>query len=437
MVMEYIEGKTLHEVLKVCKEKNLKIPHNIALHIIGEVLKGLDYAHSMLDENNVPLGIVHRDISPVNIMISYNGDVKILDFGVARSNIGMSKTAMGVVKGKVAYLSPEQVEGKSADARSDLFATGVVLYELICGKHPFIRHNEMLTIQAIRSDKPAIQGDLPRELKNMLKKSLKKSPYERYQSAHEFLTDITEFLSSQRAIVTARDIILFLERVFGSDVSDKITASISISPSYVRRRWRRLYRYKRAPAAIAVIAVISLGSYFILRNTNITGVTETGVTETKKVQKIKSLPQPKTSNLSITTHPDSAQVKIDGGDVGKTPLMVGNLEANKNYTIHIHKDGYKAISRNIFLGEGSLELSFKLEPAAEYGYVDFNAFPWARVYVDGRRVGDTTPLINIKLRVGKHKVRFVNPDLGLSKEIYISVEEGKRKKVLVNLDADR
>ena len=133
IAMEYIRGKDLRGLLKRCNEKNIKFPITLAVFIAKEVASGLSYAHRQKDSMEKSLNIIHRDVSPQNILISYDGDVKVVDFGIAKAG-SQSRTTTGVLKGKLSYMSPEQAWGKTIDHRSDIFAIGIVLYEMLTGE---------------------------------------------------------------------------------------------------------------------------------------------------------------------------------------------------------------------------------------------------------------------------------------------------------------
>ncbi|MCB0307957.1 MAG: serine/threonine protein kinase [Bdellovibrionales bacterium] len=188
LVMEYFRSKNLSQVMLDARRQRILIPWQASLFICSELLEALQYAHNKKDANG-PLRIVHRDISPQNILISEEGWVKLSDFGIALANIERDKTATGLFKGKVKYLSPEQIEKHSADYRSDLFSTGIVLYEMICGCHPFYAKSDfeiMNQITAGEYKKPAVLApQVPQVIHNCIDKALSLNPEDRFQSAKE------------------------------------------------------------------------------------------------------------------------------------------------------------------------------------------------------------------------------------------------------------
>lgn len=195
MVLEYVDGKNLKEILTFCKQRNQPLPWQAGIYIMLEILKGLHYAHNAEGPNG-PLHIIHRDVSPHNILISYNGDVKLSDFGIARAQIERDETASGVLKGKYRYLSPEQVLDEKIDSRSDIFSAGVTLYELLSLQHPFGEQQEYQTLQKI-VDQPHIPltKTLPHiksEISHILDQALQKNPNDRFVSARDFYEDLLE-----------------------------------------------------------------------------------------------------------------------------------------------------------------------------------------------------------------------------------------------------
>jgi len=149
--MEFIHGINLRDVLYRLREKNKRLPIDLSVYAASEICKGLDYAHRKTDSNNQPLGIVHRDISPQNILISYEGEVKIVDFGIAKAAMNISHTMAGILKGKIAYMSPEQAMGKAIDFRTDIFSLGILLYEALTGKKLYTGESQFEVLKKIRT----------------------------------------------------------------------------------------------------------------------------------------------------------------------------------------------------------------------------------------------------------------------------------------------
>jgi serine/threonine protein kinase len=196
IVMQYIEGVDLRDVRDYYESRGETLPKNMAVHIIGEVCKALEYAHNLKDrKSGQALNIVHRDISPSNIMLTVEGSVKLIDFGIAKArNRIVQKTQTGFVKGKVAYMSPEQLEGKEATRQSDIFSLGTVLFEVCTGRQLFTGDSDFTIMKKIASGEidfsPLEKMNMPEEFSAILRKALQKNPSNRYRSANEMYVDL-------------------------------------------------------------------------------------------------------------------------------------------------------------------------------------------------------------------------------------------------------
>jgi serine/threonine protein kinase len=197
LVLELVDGWDLGRVLHRAATAGVRLPRELALHVTAEVCRALAYAHAKTD-GQMPLGIVHRDVSPHNVLLSEQGEVKLTDFGIAKAMNKREHTGAGVVKGKVAFMSPEQAMGKPIDARSDLFALGTVLYLLVTRTRPFEGPSDLETLLRVqkgdfRAPEEAAP-DLPPEVAEVVSRAMRKEPAERYQSADEMLADVERVL---------------------------------------------------------------------------------------------------------------------------------------------------------------------------------------------------------------------------------------------------
>jgi serine/threonine protein kinase len=201
IAMEYVEGADLNRVVNRSLQARMRIPFDLIAHIGHEVCSGLHYAHSKTTDQGDPLNIIHRDISPANILISNSGEVKIVDFGVAKAASRTQHTMVGVVKGKYQYMSPEQITGKTLDHRSDIFAVGIVLYESIAGQMMYPEGLDMLDRIRLAKIRPLkrIRPDVPDELNGIIKKALSRNADDRYQDGSEMGEALEEFLVVYRA----------------------------------------------------------------------------------------------------------------------------------------------------------------------------------------------------------------------------------------------
>lgn len=203
IVMEYIDGVDLKVLIRKLYTQQARHPDHYAIlaGIFMQLAAGLHYAHTAVDDEGHPLNIVHRDISPTNLLISYKGQAKIVDFGIARAATQQHKTKVGVLKGKISYMSPEQVGGMEIDWRSDLFALGIVMYETITNRLLFSRSSEIETVMAVDRGPivPPIQiaPDCPPYLQDIIFKALRRDREQRYQSAAEVHRDLQAFMQAQ------------------------------------------------------------------------------------------------------------------------------------------------------------------------------------------------------------------------------------------------
>ena len=195
IAMEYLFGKDLRTIRQTAKKRDMPLVMENILYIVARICAGLDYSHNLKDLQGKPLNIIHRDINPQNIFITYEGQVKIIDFGIAKAANHNTKTRENLIKGKLAYMSPEQANGQHIDHRSDIFSTGIILYELLAIRRMF-KGETMHVLSLVREaqfDPPEeVIPNLPTKLNDILHKALAKDPDKRYQSAGDMLADVEE-----------------------------------------------------------------------------------------------------------------------------------------------------------------------------------------------------------------------------------------------------
>jgi serine/threonine protein kinase len=221
IAMEYVHGRDLRTIMRRAREKGLRMPLDLSLRVVGQVCAALEYAHRKKDERGQPMQIVHRDVSPQNILISFEGEVKLVDFGIAKAATKASNTDRGALRGKLLYMSPEQAWGRPIDRRSDVFSLGIVLYEMVTETKPFVgAGNEVSILELVRQCviTPAreINPRVPEALDRVIMKALAREPGERYQDAGQMQRGLERFLRD-RPPVSARDLARFLELLFDRD----------------------------------------------------------------------------------------------------------------------------------------------------------------------------------------------------------------------------
>ncbi|MBQ4361279.1 MAG: serine/threonine protein kinase, partial [Proteobacteria bacterium] len=211
LAMEHIDGADLRFLLRQFNLRNLRMGIGESCYIILEVLKGLSYANRATDGEGKPLGVIHRDISPSNILISNEGEVKIIDFGIAKSELKTTESSAGLVQGKFAYMSPEQARGEALDARTDLFSLGVVFYEMLTGLRPFEGTSDLQSIEKIKTAEPPaitdLRADVPAALERIINRALSKSPEGRYKDADAFYEEVEDFMLDAGLKTKSRDLV--------------------------------------------------------------------------------------------------------------------------------------------------------------------------------------------------------------------------------------
>ncbi|MFH1729186.1 MAG: serine/threonine-protein kinase [Pseudomonadota bacterium] len=225
IAMEFIEGKNLREITKKCISKGIKLSIEQVVYIVSEVCKGLDYAHrKKRDDTNESLHIIHRDISPQNVMISYEGEVKVVDFGIAKAANKITQTQAGVLKGKFGYMSPEQARGEEIDSRSDIFSVGIMMWELLAGKRLFLGETDFDTLEKVKEihiDPPStFNNKIPESLDRISLRVLERDQQKRYQTAGEFQLDLTKFLYSTSLDFAATKLTSFMKTLFADEIRD-------------------------------------------------------------------------------------------------------------------------------------------------------------------------------------------------------------------------
>lgn len=217
IAMEYVEGKDLRTLLKLAKERGFPLPAELALFIASKIANALDYAHRRPAADGSELNLVHRDVSPQNILISDEGDIKLCDFGIAKAASKVSTTISGALKGKLQYMSPEQAWGKRVDRRSDIFSLGSVLFEMLTGAPLFEGETDMSVLESVREGDvttPSSRGaEVPRRVDQILLKALAKNPQERYQNASEFEKDLHAVLYTYQPSPGPADLAIYMHRL--------------------------------------------------------------------------------------------------------------------------------------------------------------------------------------------------------------------------------
>ncbi len=468
IAMEFIDGPNLRSVAKRAGELGELLPIPEVVRIMAQGAAGLHYAHELTDPaSGQPLGLVHRDISPDNILVHKNGSAKVVDFGIAKAANSSGATRTGTLKGKVAYMPPEQLRGEPLDRRVDVFALGVVMYELLAGKRPWDGNSEVALIGKIMTEDPQplaeLRPDAPPDLLTVIERALSKDRDQRYESCQELQQDLEQVLVGLGQSVTASRIADFVRSyappaetpgaattgVEAADLSlveESLYAGTGSAPPLVGpdaqqqdgsddstdgqgggtqlmdeapHRPRKSNAAKYGVLAFLGIAIVGGAAFWFLRpqqddNSNIVPIERSNVAA-RPVEPPKVVEPPKPA----PTEPPKQEVKEAAKKEEKRPRRVAQVSRPKEEHKPIEpppveppKPPTTVIIRS---AEPKPEPPKVMAPPpiiTAKGELVVIVRPWAKVSVDGKDMGVTPLPDTIKLTTGSHQVRLINPDLG-------------------------
>lgn len=430
LAMEYIDGPNLRVLNRSARAEFGPLAFPLAARIICLAAEGLHYAHELRNEQGEFLNLVHRDISPDNILVSRNGAVKVVDFGIAKATTQPHLTKSGMIKGKMAYMPPEQLAREPLDRRADLFALGIVLYELITGGMPFDATSEVSIIQALMSVKPleratVFRPDCPPALEAIVMRCLEKDRERRYPSCVELQADLEAFIGASGQNVTTRDVAQLVETVFKNEavvtapetrIPDGLEATSpsgvsqprdaapvpsvrpvpqtgggsGLSSTKLRSIETHAVQRSRAPLvalASAVVVSVAAGAWFA----------------TRPPDPPIAPPQPR---------PPPVVALVDAGPAAPEPVDAGAPAEEPDAGAPVEP---------IDAGPATAPVR---PQAVRYGKLELRIRPYATVYLDEKKLGDT-PLPPVTVPVGKHTLRLVNPTLGKDVQLQLVIKPGE------------
>jgi serine/threonine protein kinase len=421
IAMEYIQGEDVRRVWKATEAAGKSIPVPLVCRIISDASAGLDFAHAYTDPSGLALNIVHRDVSPQNILVTFEGGVKVVDFGIAKAADQATVTRSGVLKGKYSYMSPEQAAGKRVDRRTDIFALGVVMYELLTGDRLFKRTNDILTLNAVSECdvKPpsSLVPSLPRDLDAIVMKALAKDPEDRYQEAGQLRLALEDWLTDNRQPGSNAHLAgymkeLFAERIAaeresGPAMMEELRSSEEYAPSPRSRSSAASLSPKQASEVTASArperASPSQPSFRLRPRSRVSS---------EKIEPLEPLPPP------VVTPMSGQEVDPERSITSRTPMAEPSLSVTASGASATAKDPARRRGRRaavagmlaamlvagaglawLLLGSG--QETGAVRPLAARVRVDTVPFG-ARVWVDGSPVEGETPLELPPLAEGEH-----------------------------------
>ncbi len=453
IAMEYVNGKDLRGILKKCYSSKSPLGIEQSIFIASEMCKGLEYAHRREDPiSGQIISVIHRDISPQNIMISYHGEVKIVDFGIAKTEYKIHRTQAGVLKGKFAYMSPEQSMGQELNNQTDIFSAGIILYEMLANKRLFLGGTDFETLENIKKcEVPPLREINPKvskELEQVVLKSLAKDQSERFQTAGQMQNALskvlyTEFPHFTQDHLSKKLFLLFeddirketenlkkaIDTIGAEQVENAQNASLKADHENSQKH-TRTEREKKPffliPWLIALWALLSRIKYPLLFILIMALPILFGKLFQDKDESTKAPPKQEESSQKtfvFDTTPTKCKISINGEVKGETPLNIP-LIVNREYQLGLEKEGYETINQKIVALPDNTNFIFelvKIQPTVGAVKIDTNP-SGARVLLNGKDTNQTTPAII--------------DELAYEKEVEISIQkEGYKsftKTVMIN-----
>ncbi len=474
IAMEYLPGEHLASVARTAAKVGAPLSLGFAVKVAVAALEGLAHAHARVGLNGKPLNLVHRDVSPQNIVVTWDAQVKLVDFGIARAANRATQTQGGKLKGKFAYMAPEQAHGGAElDGRADLFAIGIILFELATHTRLWAMEDQVkiLTalinpapIQAAHERNPAV----PLDLSALIMRALEKDPADRWQTALEFKQALEEWLREHGGGPSTTEVSQLMQRLFQARIAQRarlieqagkgdltparvdevmrpptlrsMPGATPVGPLAALPRWKLL---AGAGAGALVVAAVALGWWAFAPSAPL----PEPVAEVKQAPPPPPppvAPAPKPSAIVVETEPPGAAVRLDGREAGTAPLTLGDVAVGA-HVVEATLAGYEPLKRTVSLAEPGERLLVVLPlvaqakpkapaaaPPAGRGRLTLSTDPWTRVSLNNRVLGQT-PLIEVPLPAGRHLLRLVNEDRKVDVAIEVEVKAGQLTKKVLRL----
>ncbi|MGF1511692.1 MAG: serine/threonine protein kinase [Myxococcota bacterium] len=456
IVMEYVDGMDLARFLSTCRDQGIQVPVPVATRVAVQICKGLQYAHDKTDESGRSLRVIHRDISPQNVLLSRTGEVKITDFGIAKSAIVMTTTAVGILKGKYGYMSPEQASGLELDQRSDLFNVGILLYEMLVGERCFAGESDHSTLELMREAQVVpprrLRHDINPDLERVVLKALSRDRRDRFASAHQleqaiilcpgafpadadtlaaFIRRLEDLSQSPRREETG---VLSLASIVSGpdDASSGVSSSRPAASNEEAEPRRPVWFRSRPPIQVFGMAAATLLAFLLARF----------AASTDPLRAVQLGPSPPSGNDEVTmlidTVPSGARVIFDGVEMaGETPLILDRPRDDVVHEIEVFLKGQGSQTHRLSYGDGAFQaVRLKLADTSTVpmALVRFRTFPDSELWIHGRR--------RAMGREGEVKIPALRPVLlsfrgpeGQQADVEVELGDGAVRDVVVDLES--
>ena len=480
IAMECVDGKDVKQILRKLAERRKYLPEEYAVYIAHDALAGLDYAHNKTDLQGQPQNIVHRDMSPSNVLVSYEGDVKVADFGIAKAEHRAYDTKDGVLKGKFEYMSPEQARGKAHHGSTDVFSTGIILWEMLTGRRMFKTDSDLATLEKIKAGgyppPSVLNPHINKRLDDIVMRALSVDRATRYKSALAFENALAEYLAPNTPSAIKRSLADFLQELFadersqekldlaqGSEIAIDLfnrPEDLALEPDWqeeVNTAGPTLHQAGSPPKSnklivpllVTLIGVASLGVWMQMSNK-----TSEAPVPTRSIY----------SSVRFEVEPVDAIVYLDGAVLGAGPVIEkADLPAG-TVAVRVESEGFTPqeflmtmkeatdYTRSISLKEVVIEptevdkaptrtrnptestevtreqVQKPQKVVVTYGTLSVNVVgTWGNLVIDGKPSG-TTPL-KIKLKSGRHTIRVYNEATGFDLTKKVTIRGGETENL--------
>jgi serine/threonine protein kinase len=364
MAMEYLRGDDLRKLAKVCDGQGVELPPELICRIVSDAAAGLDFAHALRDAQGQPYGVVHRDVSPQNIFVTFEGAVKVIDFGVAKAVGRGQHTRTGALKGKYSYMSPEQAAGKSVDNRSDIFALGIVLHELLTKARLFKADSDTETLARVGACAvpvpSALNPRIPPGLDAIVLKALARNPDDRFTTAQELRLALEDWLRQGKYSASSAHLAEFLKVIYAERIHKEARTSPMPMEAFDPTRNERSSNQRAAPsrvprAALAAGLAVSIAALAVW----VARPQPRAAPAPAEPAQVVKAAAPLLHLVTLQAEPPGAEIREGAQLIGKAPKIWSGASEGA-HELRLSHDGYHDEIARITVEKDGQEFTFKL-----------------------------------------------------------------------------